>query len=324
MLPGVHMATWTPEKPHVRCPIRRLANFCDVHRPADADMTSALQTHAERAATRHLAHLDPHVRFGADPPGYLEDWRDNLIEGVTPSDIEADFLKARGNELTDGPGDPARLRAAFSSFALALNTFGPFRHHPDRLTIDGVSGVAEARFEYPCADGLPGTSSHFDFWGITRGGVVAIESTFLELLDPKVAQFTAHYCRPFAGTETVAPIAGARWAAVYRALRDDPKTYRYLDAAQLMKHYLGLKHSYPDRRRVLIYVFWEPTNAGALSEYKDHRREIVDFARRVSGLETRFIALSYPDLWREWESHSTWPGMPEHLARLRARYSFAI
>jgi hypothetical protein len=119
-------------------------------------------------------------------------------------------------------------------------------------------------------------------------------------------------------------IAEARWAAVYRALRDDPKTYRYLDAAQLMKHYLALKYSYPDRRRVLLYVFWEPTNAGALSDYIDHRKEVADFAQRVSGLETRFIALSYPDLWSEWESHSSWSGMLAHLARLRARYSFAI
>jgi hypothetical protein len=34
--------------------------------------------------------------------------------------------------------------------------------------------------------------------------------------------------------------------------------------------------------------------------------------------------MSYPDLWHEWETTSTWPGMPEHLARLRARYRFPI
>jgi len=34
--------------------------------------------------------------------------------------------------------------------------------------------------------------------------------------------------------------------------------------------------------------------------------------------------MSYADLWREWDTHSSWPGMPEHLARLRARYVFAI
>lgn len=287
-------------------------------------MTSELRICAERAATRRLAHVNPHIRFGADPPGYLEHWHDNLIEGVTPIDFEADFLKAGGNELTDGPGDPAKFRAAFSSSALAVNTFGPSRHHPDRLAIDGVSGFAEAQFKYPCPTGLPDTYAHFDFWGASQDCVVAIESTFLKLLDPKTAQFSGQYSRPFAGTETVAPIAGAGWAAVYRALCDDPKTYRYFDAVHLMKLYLGLKHNYADRRRVLVYVFWEPTNASALSEYKDHRREVEDFVRRVSGLKTRFIALSYPDLWSEWESHSTWPGMLEHLTRLRARYSFTI
>jgi hypothetical protein len=287
-------------------------------------MISALRTSAERAATQRLAHLNPHLRFGADPPGHLEDWHDNLIEGVTPGDFEADLLKAGGGELTDGPGGPSRFRAAFASSALVVNTFGPFRHHPDRLAIDGVSGFSEAQFEYECPTGLEGANPHFDCWGVSPDRVVAIESTFLELLDPKTAQFTAQYARPFVGTETAAAIAEARWAAVFRALRDDPKTYRHLDSARLMKHYLALKHSYPDRRRVLIYVFWEPTNAGALSEYKYHRSEVDDFAKRVSGLETRFIALSYPDLWSEWENHSSWSGMLDHLARLRARYSFAI
>jgi hypothetical protein len=283
-----------------------------------------LRVRAQRAAADCLSQLRPATRFLAEPAGYLADWHDNLVDGVTFLDFEADLRHESGDEWADQPEEPARFRAVSSSSMLAVNTFGPFRHHPDRLAIDGMSGFEETRFEYRCPNGLQGTNPDFDFWGASRDTVLAIESRFLELLDPKTAQFSGQYSRPFSGTETVAPIAGAGWAAVFRALRDDPKTYRHLDAARLMKCYLGLKHNYPDRRRVLIYVFWEPTNATALSEYKDHRREVADFASRVRGLRTRFIALSYPDLWSEWLIHSIWSGMPEHLARLRERYSFAI
>lgn len=222
------------------------------------------------------------------------------------------------------PDASARLRDACSSSALAVNTFGPFRRHPHRLVIGGISGFTETEFEHQCSNGLPGANHYFNFWGATRDCVVAVETTFLDVLNPQTAKFSERYDRPFLGTDSTAAIAEARWTAVFRALRDDPNTYRHLDAAQLMKDYLGLKHSYPDRRRVLIYVYWEPSNAAALSEYMDHRKEVADFAMRVRGLETRFMALSCPDLWNEWQDVPTWPGMPEHLARLRARYSFAI
>lgn len=287
-------------------------------------MTSDLRARAEQAATRRLASLKPDARFLATPPGYLQDWHDNLIEAVTPLDFEADLLEGRGNELTDRPEEPAKFRAAFSSSALAVNTFGPFRRHPDRLLIDGISGFTETRFEYSCPNGLQGTNPQFDFWGVSPGAVLAVESKFLETLGPHQAEFSPQYIWPFLGTATAAAIAEKPWATVFRALRDDPRIYAHFDAAQLVKHYLGLLHSFPDRRRVLAYLFWEPTNASGIYEFVSHRKEAADFARRVSGCDTRFVAMSYRDLRSEWQDSPTWPGMAEHLERLRTRYSFAI
>jgi hypothetical protein len=287
-------------------------------------MIPDLTLRAQRAAVDVLSRLKPGIRFLPEPFGYVEDWAANLIDGVSTLDFEADLQEASGSELTEQPVRRAKFGAAFSSAALAVNVFGPFRHQPKRFAIAGVDGFEQARFEYLCPDGLQGMRPRFDFWALSPGIVVAVESKFLGTLSPREAEFSEEYIPPFVGTATASAIAEKRWMAVFRALRDDPKTYRYLDAAQLMKHYLGLKHSYPDRRRVLLYVFWEPTNAAEITEFRDHRREVVDFNQRVSGLESSFIALSYPDLWSEWESHSTWSGMAEHISRLRARYSFAI
>jgi hypothetical protein len=287
-------------------------------------MTTEPRTRAEQAATRRLANLNGGARFLSTHDGYLENWHDNLIEGVTPLDFEADLLQASGNELTDQPGMPAKFRAAFSSSALAVNSFGPFRRHPDQLLIDGISGFTETRFEYPCPNGLMGTNPHFDFWGISPQTVLAVESKFLETLSPHRAEFSPQYLRPFLGAETAAAIVEKPWSAMFSALRDDPGIYTHLDAAQLVKHYLGLMHSFPERQRVIAYVFWEPTNASGSYEFVAHRKEVADFSSRVSRCDTRFVAMSYRDLRSEWQDNSIWPGMPEHLARLRARYSFAI
>lgn len=286
-------------------------------------MTTALRTRAEAAATQKLMQLSPGIRFRARP-GDLDDWHDSLIPGVSTAGVADDFVQEADDELTDSEDLLAKLRAASSASALAVNTFGPYRYQPERLVIGGLSGFSETRFEYSCPNGLTGTHPHFDFWGAARDGVLAVASKFLEPLDPQTAGFSREYEPRFLGTTATAAVAEARWTAVFQALRDDPETYRYLDAAQLMKYYLGLKHSFPDRRRVLMYLFWEPTNAATLREFRDHRKEIEDFAQRVRGFETSFVALSYPALWGEWEGHSTWPGTADHLALLRARYCFAI
>jgi hypothetical protein len=287
-------------------------------------MTPDLRTRAEQAASRRLATLKPGARFLARSSGSLEDWHDNLIDGVTPADFEADLLENSGNDLTDTRGGPAGFRAAFSAAALAVNSFGPFRRHPDRLLIDGMSGFTETRFAFKCSTGLQGASAHFDFWGLSPGAVLAVESRFLEILSPSRAEFPAKYARPFLGTETAAGIAEEPWVTVFKRLCDDPGIYTHFDAAQVVKHYLGLVRSFPRRPRVLAYLFWEPTNASAIYEFVSHRKEVADFAERVGGCETRFVAMSYRDLRSEWQDASNWPGMPDHLGRLRARYSFAI
>jgi hypothetical protein len=111
---------------------------------------------------------------------------------------------------------------------------------------------------------------------------------------------------------------------MYARLRSDPQTYRHLDAAQLVKHYLGLRHSFPTHERTLVYLHWEPANAADLAVYRDLRLELNDFAAVVAGCDTRFVALSYPSLWREWQQNRACVDMSKHLERLRQRYAFGL
>jgi hypothetical protein len=79
-------------------------------------------------------------------PNYLSNWQDNLIDGVTAADCEADLRGGNGSELDDrqrrsmGKHIPAKFCAPHSSSALVVNTFGPFRHQPGLPSILGLVG----------------------------------------------------------------------------------------------------------------------------------------------------------------------------------------
>ena len=110
----------------------------------------------------------------------------------------------------------------------------------------------------------------------------------------------------------------------YRALQADPRLYRHLDAAQLVKHYLGLRNTFPGRNVTLLYLFWEPTNAADFPEFRRHRDEIATFAESTSVSAVHFIAMSHPELWTEWETLEKPAWLGGHVAYLRARYEVAI
>jgi hypothetical protein len=287
-------------------------------------METDLRRRAERIAIDRLRTLRPAAGFLDGSPGYLADWLDNLIDGVTPADFDEDLRRGDGGELTDRPGTPAKFRAAFSSSALAVNTFGPFRHRPARLSLAGVTGFRDVEFEYACGNGLVGTNPHFDLFAQTEATVVALESKFLEPLRPRMATFSDQYRQSFRGTAATPALVEPPWARMYSRLREDPEAYRYLDAAQLAKHYLGLVFSFANRQRTLVYLYWEPTNAASLGPYRDHRREVNDFATSVAGCETRFVALSYLALWREWDHNRSSFDLSAHIDRLRQRYEFSL
>ena len=294
-------------------------------------MTTNLLDRAKYAAARQLRQVSDDASW-RDPnyPDHLVDWWDNLLEGVMRADCEDDLGKSAGAETRDrrhksGVIMPAKFCAPHSSSALAVNTFGPFRRQPTHLRLNGHTGFTAMQFEYPCNNGLgTGHFPHFDFFAESPDGVIAVESKFLEPLSDKVADFKPQYDGPFRGTDGRAIVAEEPWRAIFEELKCGTLHYDYIDAAQLVKHYLGLRVKFGQQNRTLLYLFWEPKNVQDVAEFQAHRKEVIDFAERVKNCETRFAFVSYAELWREWETTSTWPNMPEHLARLRAHYRFAI
>ena len=284
-------------------------------------METSLRKRAEAAVAQRLHSIKGETVFRSEPyRWHTREPVENLVPGVTREDFWDDLKDGNGNELLDSPQAPAKFCAAYSSAALAVNIFGPFRHSPGNLMLAGHVDFSESRFERKCPTPLSGPPPNLDFFAAGPKTLVAVESKFLETIDRPKVSFSPRY-------ETVIQtLAEPGWQDTYRALLDDPSKFTHLDAAQLVKHYLGVRHTFRDCRvtKVLLYLFWEPTNAAHIPEYRKHRQEVELFATGVEGSEIRFLPLSYSEMLQEWSKTSGWGGMLAHIQALRQRYELSI
>jgi hypothetical protein len=225
------------------------------------------------------------------------------MTGLPLTEIERDLGAGAGREL-DG-----KLCAAHSSAALAVNTFGPWRIAPGTLSVAGMTGFQSLRFEAICPTGLGGTPPHLDL--LAEGAaIIAVESKCTEWMEPRQAYFSPSYNR-LSGSHGHSP-----WYKLIQMLRAEPNRYEFIDAAQLVKHALGLLTCYGPQQLCLIYLYWEPSNAADWPDCRRHRVEADDLAHHVARCSVRLLPISYSELWEKW----TTLGPPPHLSYLRARY----
>lgn len=248
-----------------------------------------------------------------DPQRYVVDLRDNLVPGIDLDDIRSDFESGAGHELQ------SKMRAPHSSAALAVNTFGRWRRDPSSLHIQGETGFESLRFEARCSTGLGGTSPHLDVLAVSRDAVVAVESKCLEYLQGKQPIFSRSY-----DTITDARAKSAVFKLLQQ-LRTNAHEFRSLDVAQLVKHYLGLTNCWPGKRLTLLYLYWEPENAGNFDQFVEHRKEIEHFCKLV-GVESNFTfrAACHRELWAEWEIADSPEWIRNQVQALRLRYDLLI
>ncbi len=241
--------------------------------------------------------------------GYAALPEENLIPGLSLSDFADDVEGGAGQELS------GKFRAVHSSAALAINCFAPLRASAQKFDIGACRDLQVDGFERRFPIGLARAQApHLDVVAIAPGEMVAIESKCLEYLTPKRATFSPRY-----RTEIVDGRCEGPWFAEMVRLASGGGTgYVLLDAAQLIKHALGLTRTMA-LPTTLLYLFWEPMDAGLSPLFAQHREEIDEFAKRVEGSTLRFAAMSYPELWAAW-GESGDPFLRAHVAALRARY----
>lgn len=209
-----------------------------------------------------------------------------------------------------------KFHAAHSSAGLAANVFGPFLCEQRGIPIADATFTGETRLEVTRPSGLRGTPPTLDCL-VDGRAVLAIESKCTETFSAHVASFSAAYARAMAN-------AHATWRREYERLIEDPTRYRHLDAAQLLKHYLGLRPQFPKRPVTLAFIYWEPTNAHEIAACHFHAAELAEFQKQVRDPKLRFIAMSYRELWDDWASAHRPPWLRRHAATLRRRYDTAM
>lgn len=264
-------------------------------------MSAKLKPRAYAALLSGARIVSPSAFF--DEKGYATIWTDNLLGGLPLKEISNDLGAGAGQELA------GKLRAAHSSAALAVNTFGQWRTNPASLQIAGLTGFVSLRFEATFPTGLGGTPPHLDLHA--DGAIpIAVESKCTEWMKPTVPVFATAY-------DQIQPSQGhCPWFGQILQLRAHPARYQFLDAAQLVKHALGLLKCYRSREVRLLYLYWEPQNAEYWPECRLHRAEAEDLAARVRQSNVQLLPMSYGELWSEWKSHAP----PPHLHYLESRY----
>jgi hypothetical protein len=254
----------------------------------------------DRAAT--LRHIHESQKQWADAHAirYMANHRvfqlfDNLFAPLKP-ETEAEFKAGDGDEPgKDGSG--GKMFSLHSSSALACNVFDYWRGLSlgPLLQACGIQhGLNKLRFEQPFATGLRGTPPNLDLLLSDEQGswVTAIESKFSE---PFQSQSQAHAkFRPsyFRGDQLWRGLERCRELA--EAINTQPNLYNYLNAAQLLKHVLGLHRTFTTDQFELLYLWHDVPDSAAA---RAHRAEIGQFSQRIS-TEFRFRSLSYQEMFK--------------------------
>jgi hypothetical protein len=299
----------------------RMSNSLSDVVPVPDREVRALQRQAIAAlAASHLSHLNSKGQFATA--------RESVVATVPDAELAAalgDVRAGDGGELRipKGGGCPD-FHSIRSSCALAVASFGPWRLRPETLTVGERSNFDSLRFEvkFPITESKIDPPPNLDVVCWASGHAVAIESKLVEYIDPK---HTAHI-----GSKYDDQIAESHpsWQAKVSLLRESPDEYRMFNAAQIIKHYLGLKRDKPglaeekiqDRTTTLLYMYWEPLGKDANHPvYREHRAEIADFASGLADPDLTFEARSYPTLWADWKHQSGRVSL--HAEALESRYN---
>jgi hypothetical protein len=279
---------------------------------------------AVEALSRRLRDLLPEERAAAMVGHHVAAFEDNLVPTLTPEQIvelRCQLKAGDGKELEPrARGAPPDAHAAHSSAVLAFNAFGGWLGKEQRVTAAGVRGFSrrlEVEKKQPIQRG--GRAPNLDVL-LTGDDVVAgVESKLTEWLTPhRRRTWQESYSRP----DNLALLDGGWRETLRAAIAGDYHPLR-LEAAQLLRHALGIARQHPGSERHLVYVWWEPLDADDLPEAVERRAEVAELLARVADASPRLHALTYRELFTEWEQ-VTDDDAREHVQALRDRYELAL
>jgi hypothetical protein len=224
---------------------------------------------------------------------------------------------ARGSELDARTTRPPRMAALHSSAALVANVFDHWSTR-DAAPLAAALGLpredCSVTFEEPFATGVEGDPPYVDVaLRFGSGRIVAIESKFSEWLTRRRPGRSDLKPKYFDAARTLWSDAGlSACQSLAEDIRGGRERFLHLNAAQLLKHALGLARAVGSSFE-LRYLYYEShgSHAGA------HRQEIERFALRA-GDEVAFESSTYQQLYAALKRDAEVDA--DYLGYLGARY----
>ena len=213
---------------------------------------------------------------------YFKSPLENVLPSIHPNwdKIKTDLSQGSGNELQSG-----KFNSIASLSALGVNAFGVF-YEPYYMIWPTIKSekFTNPAFEKKLSNGLQGTNPNLDVFFRNDNSVLAIECEFLETLAVKKPKFSDQYLNIKDNRRN------SKWFQLMNEIKNGNIGFRYLDAAQLIKHYFGLAYEYGESKLDLEigYVVWEPDENGdtpgpVVVLYAEHRKECEKFAELMVG-----------------------------------------
>ena len=225
------------------------------------------------------------------------------------------------------------MKALHSSSALVANFLDYWTDKEDKTPLLRALGIEaysvesldfEKQFDTEISSRNAGKPPNLDV-AIALGSshVVAIEGKFIEPFSRSTKQNKSSFKKAyFSDLRELWREKNLSACQVFaQELQEGQHRFEYLDAAQLLKHALGLGTQLGKDKFSLYYLYydWPGESAEARKRSKAHKEEIDLFGKRV-GKELRFKALTYQEVYRRLPADDADPEYRTYLNYLGERY----
>lgn len=259
-----------------------------------------------------------HSRGAAvDERGYARRIEDNVF--AFSDAARRELSNGRGREL-GRPDRPGKLAAPWSSSALAINFFEPWREGDKRVLADalGAPGAyTRLRLEHWMATGFGPSPANLDVsLADEAGALIAIESKFLEPFSGGVRgtlrdTISDTYLKE-RNRDLWFDLAHLR--ALAKAIRDGARDFRRLDAPQLIKHAIALTRA--GQPFELLHLWYRPADAS--QEVVEMEQELDVFSAAAAADRIRFRSITYQQVFERLRASEG--ADRAHVAYLADRY----
>jgi len=223
---------------------------------------------------------------------------DNLFQPLNLKSRQ-ELESGDGGELKSNTEQPAKIQALHSSSALGINLFDYWREASDFSLLFSACGLSRAgnplsgeiKFEQKFK-----IDDHFKyapnldavFYPSDKSKVFAIECKFTE----------PYSSRRHGGLDQKYFTNGLVWKnlsatkILAQEISPDDSRFRYLHAAQLIKHILGLNRKFGHSRYRLLYLWYDALGESGFK----HRQEVEEFSEAIRKDGVLFHATTYQEL----------------------------